>query len=266
MDTQSYLQKNKDAWNKKTAFHLQSPFYDQPGFLKGRNSLNNIELDLLGDIRDKKILHLQCHFGQDTISLARMGAHVTGVDFSEEAITIANETARQINATATFICTDIYNLPGQLDEKFDIVFTSYGTIGWLPDINKWAEVVSHFLKDEGIFVFAEFHPVVWMFDNDFKNIEYNYFKDEPIIEVETGTYADKDAGITSETISWNHSLSEVMNSLLAQKIKILSFNEYDYSPYSCFKGMTEIAPGKFRISHLQNKIPMVYSIKAIKEK
>jgi ubiquinone/menaquinone biosynthesis C-methylase UbiE len=263
MSSEDYLKKNKDAWNKKTAFHLHSEFYDQPGFLKGRSSLNKIELDLLGDVKGKTILHLQCHFGQDSLSLARMGAQVTGVDFSDAAIATATETAKQLGVEARFICSDIYALPSLLDEKFDIVFTSYGTIGWLPDMDKWAAVVAHFLKPGAVFVFVEFHPVVWMFDNDFKKISYDYFKADPIIEIEKGTYADKDAAISSETISWNHSISEVLTSLLSQQLKIIAFDEFDYSPYPCFNNMVEQEPGKFRIVTLENMIPMVYAIKAI---
>ncbi|MEO7264969.1 MAG: class I SAM-dependent methyltransferase [Ferruginibacter sp.] len=265
MSSEDYLQKNKDAWNKKTALHLQSAFYDQPGFLKGRSSLNKIELDLLGDVKGKTILHLQCHFGQDSISLARLGAQVTGVDFSDAAIATASLTALQTGVEAKFICSDIYDLSSVLNGQFDIVFTSYGTIGWLPDMDKWAAVVGHFLKPGGVFVFVEFHPVVWMFDNDFKKISYDYFKADPIIEIENGTYADKEATITTETVSWNHSISEVVKSLLSQNLRIMAIDEYDYSPYSCFNNVIEQEPGKFRIAHLENKIPMVYAIKAFKE-
>ena len=117
---------------------------------------------------------IQFHFG-------RLGANVTGVDLSDKAIESANNLAKEANIDATFICCDIYDLPKHLNEKFDIVFTSYGTIGWLPDIEKWANVVSHFLKPNGKFVFVEFHPVVWMFDDDFKGIKYRYFNSEAII-------------------------------------------------------------------------------------
>lgn len=260
-----YIQKNKAAWDVKTDYHFNSDFYDVDGFRKGRNSLNEIELSLLGDLTGKRILHLQCHFGQDSISLARMGAIVTAVDLSEKAIEKARLLAAETNVSVTFICCNIYDLPDKLDEQFDIVFTSYGTIGWLPDIDKWAAIVSRYLNTGGIFVFADFHPVVWMFDNDFSRIEYKYEKSDPIIESETGTYADKAASITTETVNWNHSISEVINNLIRHELHISSLNEYDYSPYNCFNKMEEYVPGKFRIKHLGNKIPMVYSITAIKK-
>ena len=249
----------------RTQYHISSRFYEMENFIKGKTSLNEIELDLLGNIEGKSILHLQCHFGQDTISLARMGAHVTGIDFSDKAIAEAKLLAKQTNVEAKFICCDIYDLPVYLNEKFDIVFTSYGTIGWLPDLDKWAKIISRFLRDEGILIFVEFHPVVWMFDNNFEKIGYNYFNTESIEETENGTYADKDAPITTETISWNHSLSEVINSLLYNNMNLSSFDEYNYSPYNCFNETIEFETGKFRIKHLEDKIPMLYAIKAIKK-
>jgi len=179
-----YLKLNKASWNTRTEVHFDSEFYDNESFLKGKSSLNDIELDLLGDVAGKSVLHLQCHFGQDTISLARMGAKATGVDLSDLSIKRANELNEKAGTDARFICTDLYSLPIHLDETFDIVFTSYGTIGWLPDMDKWAAIVSKYLKPGGLFVIAEFHPVVWMFDDDFKFIKYNYFNDGVIEETE----------------------------------------------------------------------------------
>ena len=233
--------------------------------MKGVNSLTPIELELLGNIEGKSILHLQCHFGQDTISFSRLGAKAVGVDLSDNAIEKAREIANQLNTDTRFICCDIYNLPNHLKEQFDIVFTSYGTIGWLPDLDKWAKVISNFLKPGGKFVMADFHPVVWMFDDNFEKIGYNYFKSEPIIETVDGTYADKNAPINSKTITWNHSTSELLNSLLSNYLELNTFNEYDYSPYNCFNATEEFEPKKFRIKHLENKIPMVYSIVATKK-
>ena len=263
-DPVDYIAKNRTSWNDKTDHHFNSAFYDVDSFLKGKNSLNDIELKLLGDVSGKTILHLQCHFGMDSISLARMGASVTGVDLSDKAVSRATELALQTNAAATFICCDIYDLPNHLTKQFDIVFTSYGTIGWLPDMDKWAGIVSTYLKPGGKFVFADFHPVVWMFDDDFEKITYKYEKSDPIIETITGTYADRLAPIVSETVSWNHSISEVLNNLIKQGMEINIFNEYDYSPYNCFNKTEEFEPGKFRIKHLENKIPMVYAILATK--
>lgn len=261
MDSENnYIEINRQSWNKRTEVHLKSAFYDLDNFLKGKSSLNDIELNLLGDIKGKSVLHLQCHFGQDSISLGRLGADVTGVDLSDKSIDSAKQLAKQTDSNAKFICCNIYDLPEHLNQKFDIVFTTYGTIGWLPDLDRWAKIISKFLKPGGKFVFAEFHPVVWMFDDYFEKIGYNYFNSGPIAETQTGTYADRDAELTLSGVSWNHGISEVLNSLINNGLEINSFDEYDYSPYNCFEKTVEFEPGKFRIKHLENKIPMVYSI------
>lgn len=263
-DPENYLDINRHTWNQKTEVHLQSDFYDLQSFKNGRNTLNSIELELLGDVRGLNILHLQCHFGQDTLSLARMEASVTGADLSDRAI----EEARKLNAglglDAHFVCCDLYELPQHLDTKFDIVFSSYGTIGWLPDLDRWASVIKHFLKDGGRFVFAEFHPVVWMYDNDFEYVAYDYFNYAPVIETETGTYANREDNMISSTISWNHGLGEVLAALLGQGLHIRKFAEYDYSPYPCFRHVREDEPGKFRISRFEKRIPLVYALECHK--
>lgn len=262
MDDANYLQVNRESWNNRVETHLQSNFYDLPSFLNGRSSLNDIELNLMGNIAGKRILHLQCHFGQDSISLARMGALVTAVDLSDKAIEEAKRLATETAVDVSFICADVYDLPNVLHENFDIVFTSYGTIGWLPDLNKWAQVINHFLAPQGQLIFVEFHPVVWMFDDEFRAIKYNYFNKGAIIETEEGTYADLTANIQQSYVVWNHSLSEVFQSLLETGLTIEYFQEFDYSPYNCFKQAIEIAPNKFRIEHLGDRIPMVYALQA----
>lgn len=259
-----YLTINRQSWNNKVDSHLRSEFYDMDGFLKGKSSLNDIELGLLGDVKGKTILHLQCHFGQDSISLSSMGATVTGVDLSDKAIDTARRLAKDMGTDTDFICCDVYDLPRCLEQQFDIVFTSYGTIGWLPDMDQWASVVEQFLKPGGRFVFVEFHPVVWMFDDDFKQVAYNYFNSGAIVETEEGTYADKTAPITQEYVSWNHSLSEVITSLLRKGLTLKSFEEFDYSPYNCFNHTVAVATGKFRIKHMDNNLPMVYALVAEK--
>ena len=260
MKSENYIQINKETWNNKVDIHVDSDFYGMDEFLKGKNSVPEIDLELLGDINGKSILHLQCHFGQDTLSLARLGAKCTGVDLSDKAIEKAQLLNDELGLDVKFICADVYDSPKHLDEKFDIVYTSYGTIGWLPDLDKWAKVISHFLKPNGKLVFVEFHPVVWMFDDDFTKIQYHYHNEKPIVEEYSGTYADKEADIKTDYIGWNHSLSEVFQSLMNNGLQIEHFEEYDYSNYSCFNETVEYEPNKFRIKHLENKIPMMYSL------
>jgi 2-polyprenyl-3-methyl-5-hydroxy-6-metoxy-1,4-benzoquinol methylase len=257
-----YIVINRALWDEKTQYHVISPFYNMDAFLKGASSLKDIEVGLLGDVAGKTVLHLQCHFGQDSLSLARRGAKVTGVDFSGEAIKTAKELNEQLGLNAEFICTDIYELSQKLDKQFDIVYASYGVIGWLPDMQRWAQVVAQYIKPGGKFVFVEFHPVVWMFNSDFTGIQYSYFNKEAIVEVQDGTYADRSADIKKQEIGWNHDLAEVLQSLINAGLTISSFNEYDYSPHNCFVDTVEFAPGKFRIKGLEEKIPMLYSLVA----
>lgn len=257
-----YIEINKRSWNARTEFHIASEFYDVAGFRGGASSLNDIELDLLGDVTGKRILHLQCHFGQDTLSLARMGAEVTGVDFSDVAIAEARKLSTELGLAAEFVCCDVYDLAKQLTGTFDIVFISYGAIGWLPDLDRWAKVARHFLRPSGKLVLVEFHPVVWMFDEQFQGIQYGYFNRGPIHECSSGTYADKSAPIEFPSVGWNHPISEVLGSLLASGLTLRHFQEYDYSPYGCFDPAVKVDDRKYRIPHLGDKIPMLYSVVA----
>jgi SAM-dependent methyltransferase len=259
-----YLRLNRDSWNQRTAVHLDSDFYDVEGFLAGKCSLNSIELDLLGDLAGKSLLHLQCHFGQDSLALARRGAKVTGVDLSDKAIEAARALAVKSGIFAEFVCCDLYSLPEHLSGSFDVVFTSYGTVGWLPDLDPWAKVISHFLKPGGHFVMADFHPVLWMMDDDFREITHGYFKGEAIVEQNTGTYTDPLATLEHTEVSWNHSIADILGSLLKQGIDLEDFREFDYAPYDCFRHTIEVAPRRYQIKHLKGKLPMVYAIKGSK--
>lgn len=257
---ENYIDINKNTWNTKVDIHVESEFYNNEAFLNGKNTIPPTDLHALGNIEGKKILHLQCHFGQDTLSLARLGATVTGIDFSEKAIEVAKKMNQKLGLNATFICCDVYDTLQHITEEYDIVYASYGVIGWLPDLDRWAKVITGSLKPGGKLVFFEFHPVVWMFDNDFTYVQYNYFKDDPIKEEETGTYADRYAEIDNSTITWNHSISEVITALVEQNIKLTWFEEFDYSHYACFNNIVEFESNKFRIKSLGNKIPMMYGI------
>ena len=266
MKINNYIDINKKSWNKRTEWHVKSDFYNIEGFKKGETSLKDIELDLLGNIKGKSLLHLQCHFGQDTLSLERMGAITTGIDLSDNAIDEAKKLTNELNLKSEFICSDVYKLAEVLDKQYDIVFTTYGTIGWLPDIDKWAKIVSRYLKPGGKLIFAEFHPFIWMYDNDLEEIEYSYFNSEPILETESGSYANKNAETKLDYVSWNHGVAEVLNSLIKNDLEILDFQEYAYSPYDIFKNMTEMGKGKYIVKKFGNKVPLVYSIMAIKKK
>jgi len=278
-----YFKANKELWNQRTAVHKDSSFYDVAGFKAGKNVLTPIELKELGDpeasgqvVKGKKMLHLQCHFGLDSLNWARLGAHVTGVDLSDVAIKEARKLNDELGLNAKFICCNVYDLhpkntessetpPLEGREAFDIVFTSYGVIGWLPDLDKWAEIIAYYLKPGGIFYLAEFHPVVWMFDEEFTHVKYNYNNCEVIVTDSQGTYTDRYADIKAKEYCWNHSLSEVLNALIRHGLRVEQFNEFMYSPYPCFNNIVKDEDGNWLIKGMEGKIPMVYSIKAFKQ-
>jgi SAM-dependent methyltransferase len=259
-----YFDSNKNIWNQRTAVHKDSSFYNREGFIKGESVLTPIELKELGDVKGRKMLHLQCHFGMDSLDWARRGADVTGVDLSDVAIDEARKLNDEIGLNAKFVCCNVYDLQEHLDEKFDIVFASYGVVGWLPDLTKWAQLISHYLKPGGTFYIAEFHPVVWMFDDEFTHIKYFYENRELIVTENYGTYTDRKADIQGKEYSWNHNISEVLNALIGAGLKIELFNEFMYSPYPCFSNIVATEDGNWHIKGMEGKIPMVYSIRASK--
>jgi len=275
-DYDQYFEANKELWNKRTAVHKDSSFYDVKGFKAGTNTLTPIELHEVGDVKGKNLLHLQCHFGLDTMSWSRLGAICTGVDLSDAAINLAKEINNELKLSAKFVCSNVYDLHPQnisvskipplegQGETFDIVFTSYGTVGWLPDLDKWAGIIACYLKPGGMFYMADFHPVVWMFDDEFTYIKYHYDNRVLIVMENQPTYTDGGGSITGKEYSWNHSISEIVNALIKAGLTIKQFNEFNYSPYSNFANSTEVKKGKWQIRGMEGKIPMVYSIKAFK--
>lgn len=246
-------------WNDRVDPHLKAELYNLEGFLQGETSLNDIELAILGDIKGKALLHLQCHFGQDSLSLARMGAGVTGVDFSEKAIEAARQLNQKLGLNARFHCSDVLQLDDWLDQQYDLVYSTYGTITWLPELTQWAATVAKALAPGGRLILVEFHPVVWMFDDAFNEVTYGYFNTGPIVEEVEGSYADKSTGKKHTAIGWNHSLDEVIEPLLTNGLRLTHFREYNYSPYNVLHDMIKTEQG-FTLQKMPGKIPLVYSL------
>lgn len=260
---QNYLALNRDHWNQRTAAHLNSKFYDVESWLAGADSLREIELALLpDDLTDLCLLHLQCHFGQDTLSLARRGALVTGVDLSDAAVNAADDLAARagLSDRATFLNCDLYSLPHHLDGLFDIVFTSYGTIGWLPDLDRWAGVVNHFLKPGGRFVFVEFHPVAWLWNEERTKIIYPYFGGKAIMEETQSSYTDNSEAVGGTQVSWDHPVSAVVQALLDRGLRLEHFGEYDFSPYDCFPNTERVGEKRWVFRGMEGLLPLTYSL------
>lgn len=262
---ETYFNENRNLWEKRTDEHLNSEFYAVQDFLNGKSSLNSFELDLAGDVKGKTLLHLQCHFGQDTLSFARLGAKVTGIDFTQSAIDAARVLSKKTGMEAEFHCCNVYDTRNHVSSTFDLVFTSYGTIGWLPDLKPWAKVISDSLCPGGNFVIVDFHPVMWMLDEDYSNIKYSYFNDEVITTESTGTYTgNRNLHSPMKENGWNHPLSDIIGSLTAAGLTLEVFNEYNGSPYNCFPGMKLDKDGLWRFEKWKNKLPLLYGIRFVK--
>lgn len=249
-----YFALNREGWNRRAEAHFHSKFYDVEGFLAGKTSLREIELDELRDVEGRRLLHLQCHFGLDTLSWARLGARATGVDISQTAIDKARELAAQAGLDADFVCTDVYSFRRLEAEPFDIVFTSYGAICWLPDLDRWARIVASNLAAGGTFYMAEFHPIIDLLSG------YAYFGSrEPDVE-EEGTYVEGGEEVQATLATWAHPLGRVLNALIGAGIRVERVHEYAFSPYDCFEGLSEREPGRFYRQHRGHDAPMVYTI------
>lgn len=263
MGDRDCYQSNRDIWNCRVDAHIDSEFYDHQSFLEGRNSLNPLELELLGDVEGLSVLHLQCHFGQDSLSLARMGARVTGVDISDQAIRRAREINQKLGLDAEFVCCNVLDVTDHMDRQFDVVFASYGTIGWIETLDPYFENVVRLLSDGGRYVIVDFHPVYWMFNDDVSGIEHSYFNRGAIIEEVAGSYASDDANPKMKEYGWNHPFDEVIGALHKAGMRLVDFREYDSSPYDIFRNSTRGEKG-YQVKGLEGKLPLVYSLVAAK--
>lgn len=265
-----HTQTNLNHWNERVAIHAKSKFYDVDGFKAGNSSLLNIETEELApEVNGKSLLHLMCHFGLDTLSFARLGAQVTGIDFSEEAITLAQQLAKDTNLDANFVQSDIYKLKDNLQGQFDIIYTSYGVLIWLNNYPAWGEIINHFLKPGGIFYIVEFHPFARMFDDEVNKPEYRirypyFYSPKPLEFKSEFTYTDGDATLTNEIqYEWSHSLSDITNALTAQSLHIEYLHEFDYAAYQMFPFL-EKRDKTFHIPEGMQKLPLMFSLKATK--
>jgi|SRR5690554_467010 len=260
----SYFKTNKATWNEKVKIHSKSNMYQLEDFKKGKSSLMPYEIKALGDVKGKSLLHLQCHFGQDTLSWSRMGASCVGVDISDEGIALAKELNKELKLDAQFVCCNVLDTSKHVKETFNIVFTSYGVIGWLPDLRPWGQMIAERLNKGGTFYMVEFHPIVWMFDylKGKPVMTYGYMQDDVIYEEYEGTYANTDSKMISKEYGWNHGLSEVINALTEAGLHIDYLNEYDESPYNVLPDLVENESGKFTTK--DKLYPLIFEIQATK--
>ena len=263
-DNTNYFEVNKATWNKKVAIHANSDMYAMEAFKSGKSSLMSYELKALGNVDKKSLLHLQCHFGQDTLSWARLGAKCVGVDLSDEGVKLAKQLNEELGLDAKFVCCNVLDTSKHISETFDIVYTSYGVIGWLPDLKPWAKMIADRLKVGGVFYMVEFHPILWMFDYvEGKSVmRYHYNQDDVIYEEYEGTYADQSSEMISKEYGWNHGLSSVVNALIEAGLQIEYLNEHDESPYDVFPDLIKTDNGMFKMDN--QLFPMLFELKGTK--
>ncbi len=252
----SALETNRDSWDRRTVDHVDSRFYDVEGFLAGNTSLNPIELTEVGEVCGLTMLHLQCHFGLDTLSWARLGAQVCGLDFSPAAIAQARALAQQTGNDAQFVCADVYDAAQHVGQ-FDRVYSSYGVLEWLPEMGRWARVVADALSPGGVLNLIEFHPYSYALDGD------AYFNGGKPQVLRESSYTENALEELPLHV-WSHPVSDVINALLSSGLELLHFNEFPYSPYNCFQGLVEREPGRYVRGDSAIDVPMLYSIKARK--
>lgn len=255
---------NKKWWNDVTPVHAKSKLYDLKSFKKGKTSLQEIERKELGNVKGKKLLHLLCHFGMDTLSWAREGATVTGSDLADDSIALAKDLSHELHIPAEFISSDVYDLPKKLQKKFDIVFASYGVLCWLSDINKFADVVDHFLKKGGVFYIVEVHPFTGILSYDFK-LFYKYFEKGPFVDDSSGTYTNWNAKVKGKTYEWFYTLGDVINSFIDRGFKIEFVHEFPYTMYDQFPGfMKRNNKGQYVLKSSKVQVPLLFSLKVTK--
>ena len=268
-----FTRSNQELWDEWTGVNAASDFYDLAGFLDGsnRNRLRPYEIEEIGDVTGKDLLHVQCHFGMDTLSWAELGAHATGIDFSAAAIDRARRLSQEVNVPAEFVQSDVYSLPDVLDRDFDVVYTSRGVLGWLPDIARWGEVVARFVRPGGIFYITEIHPITLVFDEepdavDAMRLRYSYWEtQEPITLPVQGSYADPDAQVNKEVEhGWNHGLGEIVTALATAGLHIESLREYPFLEWPA-PFLEARDDGTWRLpGDMDGTLPLFYSLKATK--
>ena len=268
------LETNRRNWNERTPVHAASAFYDVASFKAGRITLNDVERREVGAVAGKSLLHLQCHFGMDTMSWARLGAKAVGVDFSDAAIEQARSLNAELGIDARFVHANVYDLPEVLDEEFDIVYTATGVLCWLPDLKAWAEVAARYVKPGGFLYLMEEHPAFKMLASAARGenggvgdlrVGYSYFPDLDGLHFEGGdpSYAGT-AVIASDAYEWAHSLEEIFSAILGAGLQLAFFHEFPMSCYCAFPGMAHDSDGWWRFPEHNDRLPQMFSLLARK--
>jgi len=259
---------NKARWNEVVDLHFRSPFYRVPQFLAGEDVLLPIESDEIGPLHGRRLLHLQCHFGLDTLCLARRGAIATGLDYSAEAIHRARDLAREAGFDSRFLEGNVYDAAELISERFEIIYVTWGALTWLPDIPGWAKLVAWMLEPGGFLYLLEGHPFALALDQATADApitpSFDYFQgEEPLVFRETASYADPSAQIAhAESHEWTHGLGKVLNALIEAGLAIEWVHEHDCVAWQMLKCLEQGPDRMFRMPAGWPRLPLSYSLKA----
>ena len=272
---EDYAELNRASWDERAPAHAASPDYAADRFASDPAHLSEVvrfDLPLLGDVGGLRGVHLQCHIGTDTISLARLGARMTGLDFSSASLTQARRIAGLAGAAVRFVQAEVYDALTVLEPaSFDLVYTGIGALGWLPDIARWAAVVAGLLRPGGRLFIREGHPMLWALEDSRPDgllvVEYPYFeREEPMVFDEGGTYVETDAVFThNRTHEWNHGLGEIITALMTAGVDVTGFAEHDSVPWEALPGQMErIGGGEWRLADRPWRLPHTYTLQAVR--
>jgi SAM-dependent methyltransferase len=266
-----YIETNRRRWDELVQYHVQpSSTYDIESFKRGHSTLMGVERKEVGEVRGKTLLHLQCHFGMDTLSWAREGAAVTGVDFSPRAIEVARSLASELSIEAHFVESDVYELQRTLDAAFDVVFASYGVICWLPDFPAWARIAASYLRPGGFFYLLDDHPVSQSLADDAGpgslRLGYPYFAAAgPAMWEGGGSYATDAKLENRRTYEFNHDLGEIVSALVDSGLQIEFVHEFPFAGWERLPSLERGTDGYWRLPDEDRlKLPLLFSVKARK--
>lgn len=264
MDDEGRFRLNRDWWDERVAMHMSGSFYDVDGFVAGRSTLRPFEVTEMGSVAGATLVHLQCHFGLDTLSWAREGAVVTGVDFAPAAVAAGRELARRSGIEAEFAEAAVYDAVRVLrGRSFDVVYTSIGSIIWLPDIARWAATVAALMVPGGRFYMAEFHPFSVVLGEEDLAVTDSYFDPGPFVQDESGSYADPDAQAEHrQSVTWHHTIGSVVSALAQAGLRIEFLHEHSYALRARWPFLERRPDRTFHMPADRPQVPLLYSLKA----
>lgn len=264
MTDAEWFDANRSMWDERVPIHVASDFYDVAAFRAHPDRIRPFEVAEIGDVGGRDLVHLQCHFGLDTLSWATRGAHVVGLDFSASAVDAARTLAADLAPDAEFVEANVYDAVQAVGGRtFDIVYTGIGALNWLPDIERWAQVVAALVRPGGFLYVAEFHPMLWAFGWKELAVEHDYFDDRPRFDDEPGTYVDFDALTQSNACyEWQHTLGAVVSAIVAAGLALDFLHEHDLMLYERWPWLERRGIDDYRFPPGRPRVPLMYSLKA----